>query len=315
MTDIERVELEWAMPDLTEVSQMDPFSAFEAFVNYYRRAFDEEYLIAMTKAKMLVAREEGVRAMNKLDPDRLHTNTENAKYEVVNGMGSIYPMHTENAHLLVQIEWNFLLRVKDEMADAIAPRIVALLPAIQSYVKSHVNDPITITRLSAFVVSLREIESHIQDPFAFPMMKGWKLHYTVKQIRYEFYKDLVKIAESFRVSAGSSASTSPNENSNAPIQWKGKPAELYVLFDELLGKGWVELPKKRGKRSRIELAHRIHEVFGFANGIGIAQSTAENYLKKGSKGYNEQRPEPRVPFLLNWNPDVGKGYDPDNSGE
>lgn len=97
--------------------------------------------------------------------------------------------------------------------------------------------------------------------------------------------------------------------------WKGSPAELFVLFDELIGKGWIELPMSRGKRSRDQLARTVHSSFAFAGGATLKAGTAVNYLKKGRDGVNEQRPEPRVPFALKRNPDVGAEYDPDKAGQ
>ena len=97
--------------------------------------------------------------------------------------------------------------------------------------------------------------------------------------------------------------------------WKGSPAELFVLFEELVGKGWVEIPKNRGKRSRDQLARNIHGAFQFSAGTALKVGSAVNYMKKGRDGVNEQRPEPRVVFALKRNPDVGEEYDPDKAGE
>lgn len=97
--------------------------------------------------------------------------------------------------------------------------------------------------------------------------------------------------------------------------WKGQPAELFVLFEELVGKGWVELPMNRGKRSRGQLARNVHSAFAYASGTNLKVGTAMNYLKKGRNDVNEQRPEPRVAFALKKNPDVGDSYDPDKAGE
>lgn len=109
--------------------------------------------------------------------------------------------------------------------------------------------------------------------------------------------------------------TATQGTTDRPIIWKGNPAELFALFEELVGKGWIELPKNRGKRSRAELARTVHAAFAFASGTILTEGTALNYLKKGRDGINEQRPEPRVVFTLKRNPDVGTDYDPDKAGE
>lgn len=112
------------------------------------------------------------------------------------------------------------------------------------------------------------------------------------------------------------ANVTPIMNNSTPLfTWKGQPAELYALFEELIGKGWVEVPMNRGKRSRDKLARSVHAGFAFASGNTTKVGTAVNYLKKGRDGVNEQRPEPRVAFALKRNPDVGEEYDPDKAGQ
>ena len=107
----------------------------------------------------------------------------------------------------------------------------------------------------------------------------------------------------------------PSNEQGQRLTWKGQPAELFALFEELVGKGWIELPKTRGKRSRDKLARTVHTVFAFTSGTTLQVGTAVNYLKKGRNGVNEQRPEARVIFALKRNPDVGTDYDPDKAGE
>jgi hypothetical protein len=117
------------------------------------------------------------------------------------------------------------------------------------------------------------------------------------------------------IAANVTPGTSTVLSTVAPFVWKGQPAELFALFEELVGKGWVELPKNRGKRSRDQLARNVHSAFAYASGTTLQVGTAVNYLKKGRDGVNEQRPEPRVAFALKRNPDVGDDYDPDKAGE
>lgn len=88
--------------------------------------------------------------------------------------------------------------------------------------------------------------------------------------------------------------------------WKGHPHELFELVEELIGKGWLGVPKHRGKVSRAELARRIHAAFEFNSGERLERSTAESYLKP--KG---PRPSQGVTFTLPKNP----RSEPDKSDE
>lgn len=131
------------------------------------------------------------------------------------------------------------------------------------------------------------------------------------ELRAEVVERLKRIA----ANVATTGTTATQGTTAQPIIWKGNPAELFALFEELVGKGWIELPKNRGKRSRAELARTVHAAFAFASGTILTEGTALNYLKKGRDGMNEQRPEPRVVFTLKRNPDVGTDYDPDKAGE
>lgn len=136
------------------------------------------------------------------------------------------------------------------------------------------------------------------------------------ELRAELAQHLKGIATSIAVDhVATNGTTATQGPTDRPIIWKGNPAELFALFEELVGKGWIELPKNRGKRSRAELARTVHAAFAFASGTIITEGTALNYVKKGRDGINEQRPEPRVVFTLKRNPDVGTDYDPDKAGE
>lgn len=131
----------------------------------------------------------------------------------------------------------------------------------------------------------------------------------------ELRAEVVERLKGIAANVATTGNTATQGTTEQRIIWKGQPSELFVLFEELVGKGWIDLPMNRGKRSRDKLARAVHAAFAFASGTTIQIGTAVNYLKKGKGGVNEQRPEPRVPFALKRNPDVGDGYDPDKAGE
>lgn len=102
------------------------------------------------------------------------------------------------------------------------------------------------------------------------------------------------------------AQTASQTSAGPLFTWKGHPHELYELIEELVGKGWMGVPKHRGKVSRAELARRVHAAFEFSSGEQLERSTAESYLKP--KG---PRPSQGVTFSLPPNPRSG----PDKSDE
>ena len=294
------------MPDLAEVSQLSPQNAFDLFESYLEEALNGEFFEKLFVPMINIEREKAILGMNSKGHDRFHTNTPEEHYQILNGMPVVLPHNRSNDYRLMFIETTLQLRVKDEMRRYLYSRITPLLPAIQSYVENHMSNPMTSARLTSFIVKLKPQHASYQYPF-FSGPQESKFDSARTYLQSEFYRGLVAIADTYIASDKPSASDS--------IQWKGLPAELYVLFEELVGKGWIEIPTTRGKRSRDKLARRVHSVFVFASGTKLGVGTAVNYLKKGSNGINEQRPEPRVPFELKWNPDVGKGYDPDKSGQ
>lgn len=184
---------------------------------------------------------------------------------------------------------------------------------VENAVEAFSENPSTSTELQRITNALRSFEEGTNGKLILQPMQA---DATGKDLLAKFEHAKNRLALRLEEVANEHAAETPNPLSTAALfTWKGNPAELYVLFEELIGKGWIEVPKNRGKRSRDKLARNIHSSFAFASGTTVKVGTAVNYLKKGSDGYNEQRPEPRVPFTLKRNPDVGEEYDPDKAGE
>ncbi|QQR87545.1 MAG: hypothetical protein IPJ76_04775 [Flavobacteriales bacterium] len=97
-----------------------------------------------------------------------------------------------------------------------------------------------------------------------------------------------------------------------PFTWKGEAGELFQLFDEMIGKGWIRIPRNGGKVSRTELAKRVRTAFDFDDGSTIAESVAVKYLKKS------KYPPGQTVQTLDWNPKVPPGkrstFNPEEQG-
>lgn len=229
----------------------------------------------------------------------------------------------------------------------IQTRLSALTTAVAVYVKANRTAPFIVDRLGWIIDNVTRWDPRIlhERDITFTNEEHWKELSEVarRDERYheagmdadekaieiafadgfanavfrtdELRAEVVERLKGIAANVATTGNTATQGTTEQRIIWKGQPSELFVLFEELVGKGWIDLPMNRGKRSRDKLARAVHAAFAFASGTTIQIGTAVNYLKKGKGGVNEQRPEPRVPFALKRNPDVGDGYDPDKAGE
>lgn len=312
------VERKWALPDLSEVATMDPVSAFARFNEFAGRALSPTYMEELKTAMHDVAAAAAL-AATEATGTKPEGRRKPPKPSKADELGKVHEVRIEMGQHIARLYSTHAPTIERDIARRITDRIAPLLPAIRAYVGQRPQDAMTAARLAWMIDDIRHWHRHVTRPerkgepptdplilVAYTHLAHWRTLYT----------RLLEIAQQLSAAPGRTASNAQAApgSSGGRITWKGQPAELYVLFDELVGKGWVELPKNRGKRSRSALARIIHAMFQFTEGTELNESTAVNYLKKGSDGYNEQRPEPRVPFTLKRNPDVGEDYDPDKAG-
>jgi len=273
---------QFALPDLfSTVQELSPMDAFKEFMDYAKTAIGRKFSLALYGA---------------LRRDAYAANERLGK----NGMGRVFPSlteHQENANGRV-------------MRHELSARFAPLLPAIREYTSQRPQDPAVFNRLAWLADQVEVV--NIQD---FPVMGLPRYGCTEWRALKKGISDTIANLPTAFGNPVELAPTATTGTTDQPIIWKGQPAELFALFEELVGKGWIELPKNRGKRSRDKLARTVHAVFAFTSGTTLKVGTAVNYLKKGRDGINEQRPEPRVVFTLKRNPDVGTDYDPDKAGE
>lgn len=286
---VEEVGSEYPLPDLGHANSLQPVPAFSLFMEYTEHAISTMYIQSLRMA-----------------------------HEKVEYMANRVQVREGGPFSFAEFSKEQREAIDAEVLRELRERCQPLIGAVTAYARQRGNDPVTFGRITWMMDQIAlvrgnwpgaKLDIRMQPP------DGQRVtaNPCERVIRRELLDGLQVI---LGVATTPSNGTTATQGTTAqPIIWKGNPAELFALFEELVGKGWIELPKNRGKRSRAELARTVHAAFAFASGTILTEGTALNYLKKGRDGINEQRPEPRVVFTLKRNPDVGTDYDPDKAGE
>lgn len=247
MSNANELEKVWALPDLSEVATMEPFSAFMVFSGYASGALASRYVDDLKNAMLNEAAAEAMGVVDLVEtkpkepakPSKVDEGTNTFEIQLERGP-DIAPLHA------IQIG-----RIERDIAQRLPARIAPLLPAIRAYTDKRGNDPITAGRLSWLIDTIRQGHKYVTQPkSAGAPGTPLELIYAFMDLWKDLYMGLLDIAGQYGTIAPAptpTTGTTATQGNADRLKWKSSTAAFVHIFNTLAAGGYFDLPTKGGK--------------------------------------------------------------------